>query len=44
VTGCTALDKNDLKKLVTWLKPNASVLVALPTSEYGALAREWGLP
>ena len=44
VTGCTALDKNDLKKLVAWLKPNASVLVALPTSEYGALAREWGLP
>jgi hypothetical protein len=44
VTGCTALDKANLKTLVKWLKPNAAVLVALPSSEYTALTRDWGLP
>jgi D-alanyl-D-alanine dipeptidase len=44
VTGCTALDKANLKTLVKWLKPNAAVLVALPASEYSALGRAWGLP
>jgi uncharacterized protein YijF (DUF1287 family) len=44
VTGCTALDKDNLKTLLRWLKPNAAVLVALPGSEYTALSREWGLP
>lgn len=44
VTGCTALDKTNLKALLSWLKPNAAVMVALPASEYGALSRDWGLP
>lgn len=44
VTGCTALDKANLKTLVKWLEPNAAVLVALPSSEYTALTRDWGLP
>jgi uncharacterized protein YijF (DUF1287 family) len=44
VTGCTALDKDNLETLVSWLKPNASVMVSLPASEYTALARAWGLP
>jgi hypothetical protein len=44
VTGCTALDKANLQTLVTWVKPNAAVLVALPSSEYTALSRDWGLP
>jgi uncharacterized protein YijF (DUF1287 family) len=43
VTGCTALDKTALYTLARWLRPNA-VLVALPRSEYAALARAWGLP
>lgn len=44
VTGCTALDKASLYTLARWLEPNAAVLVALPRSEYSALARAWGLP
>lgn len=44
VTGCTALDKANLKTLLRWLRPNAAVVVALPSSEYTALSREWGLP
>jgi uncharacterized protein YijF (DUF1287 family) len=44
VTGCTALEKSNLKTLVRWLRPNAAVMVALPSSEYVALSRDWGLP
>jgi D-alanyl-D-alanine dipeptidase len=44
VTGCTAMDKADLRELIAWLRPNAAVLVALPASEYKSLQRSWGLP
>ena len=44
VTGCTAMDKADLRELTSWLRPNAAVLVALPASEYKVLQRAWGLP
>jgi D-alanyl-D-alanine dipeptidase len=44
VTGCTALDKANLRALLSWLRPNAAVLVALPQSEWTAQQRNWGLP
>jgi uncharacterized protein YijF (DUF1287 family) len=44
VSGCTALAKNDLRRLLTWLKPGAAAWVALPQEEYRALRTEWGLP
>jgi uncharacterized protein YijF (DUF1287 family) len=44
VTGCTAMDKAELRELTSWLQPNAAVLVALPASEYKSLQRAWGLP
>jgi L,D-peptidoglycan transpeptidase YkuD (ErfK/YbiS/YcfS/YnhG family) len=44
VTGCTAMDKADLRALVAWLRPNAALLVALPAGEYESLRRNWGLP
>jgi hypothetical protein len=43
VTGCTALDKTQLRSVARWLRPNA-LLVALPRDEYTALQRAWGLP
>jgi uncharacterized protein YijF (DUF1287 family)/L,D-peptidoglycan transpeptidase YkuD (ErfK/YbiS/YcfS/YnhG family) len=43
VTGCTALDKTQLRTVARWLEPNA-LLVALPRSEYTALQSTWGLP
>jgi D-alanyl-D-alanine dipeptidase len=43
VTGCTALDKAQLRSVARWLRPNA-LLVALPRDEYAALQRAWGLP
>jgi uncharacterized protein YijF (DUF1287 family) len=43
VTGCTALDKTQLRTVARWLEPNA-LLVALPRGEYAALQRAWGLP
>jgi L,D-peptidoglycan transpeptidase YkuD (ErfK/YbiS/YcfS/YnhG family) len=44
VTGCTALDKTQLRVIARWLKPNAVALVALPRAEYAALQSRWGLP
>ncbi|HEY2732461.1 MAG TPA: hypothetical protein VGI70_00675, partial [Polyangiales bacterium] len=44
VTGCTALDKAQLRAIARWLEPNAALLVALPRAEYIALQRAWGLP
>ncbi|HEU4582428.1 MAG TPA: DUF1287 domain-containing protein [Polyangiaceae bacterium] len=44
VSGCTALAKSDLRRLLAWLKPDAAVWVALPEPEYRALRAEWGLP
>jgi len=39
-----ALDPADLRDVVAWLKPNAAVLVALPSREYARVQRSWGLP
>ncbi|HEX4353646.1 MAG TPA: L,D-transpeptidase family protein, partial [Polyangiales bacterium] len=44
VTGCTALDKEQLREIARWLQPNSAVLVALPRAEYAALRRAWELP
>jgi D-alanyl-D-alanine dipeptidase len=44
VTGCTAFAKNDLRRLLEWLKPNSAAWVALPKAEYLALRFQWGLP
>jgi uncharacterized protein YijF (DUF1287 family) len=44
VSGCTALAKSDLRRLLAWLKPDAAAWVALPEAEYRALRSEWGLP
>jgi uncharacterized protein YijF (DUF1287 family) len=44
VSGCTALAKGDLRRLLEWLRPEAAVWVALPEPEYRALRDEWGLP
>lgn len=44
VRGCTAMAKPALRSLSNWLDPNEGVLVALPRSEYEALAKAWDLP
>ncbi len=44
VSGCTALSRRDLRRLLEWLKPDAAAWVALPRAEYRALRSEWGLP
>jgi L,D-peptidoglycan transpeptidase YkuD (ErfK/YbiS/YcfS/YnhG family) len=44
VSGCTALAKSDLRRVLAWLKADAAVWVALPEPEYRALRPEWGLP
>jgi uncharacterized protein YijF (DUF1287 family) len=44
VLGCTAMASEPLHELARWLRPNASVLVALPRAEYRALKRTWDLP
>jgi D-alanyl-D-alanine dipeptidase len=40
--GCTAMDKDDLDKLLS--SSDVLVLVQLPRAEYRALAHDWGLP
>lgn len=44
VRGCTAMAKPALRTLSNWLERNGAVLVALPRSEYEALAKAWDLP
>jgi D-alanyl-D-alanine dipeptidase len=41
--GCTAIPKQDLHQLLTWLEPG-TVFVLLPRAEYRALQDQWGLP
>lgn len=38
------LEASDLREVRAWLKPNAAVLVALPSEEYARMQRSWGLP
>ena len=44
MSGCTAMGMDELQALAAWLRPGASVLLALPRGEYEALKRPWGLP
>jgi len=44
MSGCTAMPMDALEELAEWLKPGAAALVALPASEYEALAESWHLP
>ena len=44
VTGCTGLAKSELRRLLTWLKPDSSAWVALPQTEYETHRNDWGLP
>jgi len=43
--GCTAMSKENMQKLLTWLDPQAKpVLVQLPQTAYRQLTAAWGLP
>lgn len=44
MTGCTAMPWGTLETIASWLKPNATALVALPRGEYDALRGPWQLP
>jgi D-alanyl-D-alanine dipeptidase len=44
-SGCTALDAEELGRVMEWLDPRRRpVIVQLPTSEYGRLRTRWNLP
>lgn len=43
-SGCTAMPLERVTELVRWLEPEGALLVALPDSEYAALASPWQLP
>ncbi len=44
-SGCTAMRRSDLEKIVSWLKPNANPYFALlPISDYKRLRKVWKLP
>jgi len=44
-SGCTAMEMDDLKRLLRWLNPDARpVLVQLPEEEYARLREAWNLP
>ena len=43
--GCTAMERKELLKHLTWLNPEKSpILVQVPESKYPQLAEEFGLP
>lgn len=42
--GCTAMAMEEMEKLVTWIDPDGTVVVALPDAEYQALRAGWNLP
>lgn len=44
MSGCTAMSRDALEELATWLERGAAVLVALPRGEYELLKRPWRLP
>lgn len=44
-TGCTAMEENDLKRVMAWLDPKAKPrLVQFPENEYSQLQKLWQLP
>ena len=42
--GCTAMTRQNLLVLLTWLDPARASWIALPTAQYQALKTEWQLP
>jgi zinc D-Ala-D-Ala dipeptidase len=43
--GCTAMNREDLRRVLFWIDPSKSpVLVQLPIQEYRSLQMGWGLP
>ncbi len=43
--GCTAMELENMKGLLSWLRPEASpILVALPRARYQSLRASWQLP
>ncbi|HUR96489.1 MAG TPA: L,D-transpeptidase family protein [Pyrinomonadaceae bacterium] len=43
--GCTAMNRPDLEKIVSWLEPDHNpYLVILPEAEYKDLRKSWNLP
>jgi zinc D-Ala-D-Ala dipeptidase len=43
--GCTAMNRLDLERIVSWLEPDQHpYLVQLPETEYKALRKSWNLP
>jgi L,D-peptidoglycan transpeptidase YkuD (ErfK/YbiS/YcfS/YnhG family) len=44
-TGCTAMERTKLERILTWLDPKSNpYLVQLPEKEYKSLTKAWGLP
>ncbi|MGH7783532.1 MAG: L,D-transpeptidase family protein [Candidatus Binatia bacterium] len=44
-SGCTAMEKTDLQRIVGWLDPKKHpYLIQLPEKEYAARQRSWNLP
>ncbi len=44
-SGCTAMNRPDLERLVSWLEPDHHpYLVLLPEAEYKSLRKSWNLP
>jgi D-alanyl-D-alanine dipeptidase len=44
-SGCTAMDRMDLERIVSWLEPTHNpYLVQLTESEYKSLSKSWNLP
>jgi zinc D-Ala-D-Ala dipeptidase len=44
-SGCTAMNRIDLERIVSWLEPGLNpYLVQLPESEYKSLRKSWNLP
>ncbi|EEF57456.1 L,D-transpeptidase family protein [Pedosphaera parvula] len=44
-SGCTAMSRENMEKLLPWLNPaDHPVLVQLPESEYNKLHKDWQLP
>ena len=44
-TGCTAMDRSDLERVVAWLDPaKTPYLIQLPAEEYSRYQKKWKLP
>jgi D-alanyl-D-alanine dipeptidase len=44
-SGCTAMERTKLERILTWLDPKSNpYLIQLPEKEYKNLTKAWGLP